>query len=93
MREYRICPQCGKGFEANRPDKIYCSDECRVAAGIDRQRERRQEKRGMEPPTELQELGSCVYNYMVSCGARLCDACGWNPEVAKARLAKRNPLR
>ena len=29
---------------------------------------------------------SCEYNPNVVCDVKVCEHCGWNPEVAKARL-------
>lgn len=29
---------------------------------------------------------SCQYNPNVICSVQMCQVCGWNPEVAKARL-------
>lgn len=26
----KLCKQCGKGFEPNKPKQIFCSDKCRV---------------------------------------------------------------
>ena len=31
----------------------------------------------------------CRYNREVDCKTQKCDRCGWNPEVAKARLEER----
>lgn len=27
----------------------------------------------------------CPHNSACACGRKLCDRCGWNPEIAKAR--------
>jgi hypothetical protein len=38
--------------------------------------------------TTDESLWQCPYQRNVECSCRNCDRCGWNPEVAKARLDK-----
>lgn len=40
--DWVICPECGKEFQSDKPNKIFCSDKCRV-----RQASRRQKRSGL----------------------------------------------
>lgn len=77
-----ICEYCGKKISKG----IYCSKSCAAKGGW-------AAKRGKVDPNwnwkkVSKELYECRYNPEVKCENRICTNCGWNPEVAKARLEK-----
>ena len=84
-----ICQGCGKVFMADRKSRVFCSRTC-VAVNCSRAAGtthcdhsldwKRKESNGL--------MWECPYNKAVECSFRRCDKCGWNPEVAKARLDK-----
>ena len=75
-----ICEYCGK--EMNRKG-IYCSKSCAAKAGW-------AIKLGVDLTYDWKKVSQntyeCRYNPEVACESRICTKCGWNPEVAKARL-------
>ena len=78
--ETSVCAICGMEFEKRRPDMKYCSRRC---AKIYANRAIRARKRG-----EILECGTdCPHNSALICKDPKCDTCGWNPTVAKRRLA------
>ena len=69
----KVCPFCGAEFTPHDYRQKCCSRSCS-------QRARRNSK--------LSALFTCPYNHEVDCTLQMCGKCGWNPEVAKARLEK-----
>ena len=75
-----VCPQCGTEFVKTRANKQCCSHRC-AAILADRAAKARKRE-------EIAERGSdCPYNDALICKEPKCDTCGWNPLVAKRRLA------
>lgn len=82
------CPHCGIWFKTPRYDQIFCSKRCGCAG--------RGERLSSGPEKFDESLDwkryygkwVCPYQDNVGCYARNCDKCGWNPDVAKARLEK-----
>ena len=75
MYEYK-CPICGKVKYAKRHYQVrtFCSKECATKA---------REKDG----NGAAFYGECIFNPIgVTCYRRDCRNCGWNPDVAEARL-------
>ena len=68
-----ICENCGKEFEARAKNAKYC---CRRCAN-----QRNNARRG-------EETFQCPHNQYVTCSQKACGACGWNPRVAKERMAR-----
>ena len=76
MYEY-TCVNCGKVVKVQRKWqlKTFCSKSCAVAYRYKVKYE--------------QQGGSCIYHPVgVICYRQECSKCGWNPEVAQARLEK-----
>lgn len=75
------CAVCGKVKQVTRRDYVgtYCSRSCAAKA-----REAKKET------VRLKSTGGrCVYNPIgVNCDFLECENCGWNPEVAQARLER-----
>ncbi len=79
------CPNCGLEFRTDREKQVYC---CKACANMGRQR-----NEGFDTSLEWykdSEFGKwvCPYALNVGCYVRNCTTCGWNPDVAKARLDK-----
>ena len=71
-----ICDICGTVFSTTRADKIRCSRRCsQIAAN-------RAKRKRMKTNT-----ASCPHNEHLICEVHSCSRCGWNPVVAKQRLA------
>ena len=71
------CDVCGTVFSTNRDDKIRCSRRCaNIAAN-------RAKRKRMKTNTD-----SCPHNEHLVCEVHNCSQCGWNPEVAQARLER-----
>lgn len=72
--EQKSCIYCGELFTASDHSPKYCSRKCyrlfRSACYL--------EQKGIE--------FACPHNVAIECYTKKCDSCGWNPEVAKARL-------
>ena len=68
------CGWCGKLFQPIRPSHLFCSKDCYAAAAYTVNKK--------PIPVEL----SCSYNEQLICSMHTCSKCGWNPEVAQARL-------
>ena len=81
----RVCPVCGTSFKTERETQVYCRRAC-VNKG------RPSNNRGNYDHslewTRVNGEWECPYNTECSCTVRHCDKCGWNPDVAKARLDK-----
>lgn len=80
MYEY-TCPVCGKLTQVSRSYQVrtYCSRACSAKA---REAER------SDISSEFLN-GECIFQpESIDCFKRECSKCGWNPEVAKARLDK-----
>lgn len=82
------CAYCGKVKRVLRVCDVgrFCSKSCAARWG----NEQRYGKKEPEPKfrePRLPEVGECVYQpESIMCDRRICSECGWNPEVAKARL-------
>lgn len=77
MYEY-TCAYCGKVTQVERRNglQIYCSKSCAAKA-------RNERRVKIDRPTN----GECIYQpESINCDRRKCSTCGWNPDVAKARL-------
>lgn len=80
MYEY-TCPVCGKVTQVEREWQVrtYCSRACSGKA-------REAEKAEIESKCIT---GECIFfPESINCYKRQCGNCGWNPEVAQARLKK-----
>lgn len=79
------CPYCGIEFKTDRENQIFCCLAC-VNKG------RASNDRGnFDHSLEWKRhhgKWDCPYQESVGCYVRNCDKCGWNPDVAKARLKK-----
>ena len=75
------CLYCGKKFIADREARKFCSRSC--SSGI-RGSYVFDEEAGLYD--ENTNGFQCQYNPGVICYSMECEQCGWNPEVAKARL-------
>jgi hypothetical protein len=84
-----ICQGCGKVFMAERMTRMFCSHVC---ASTNRSRSAGTASCDTSLEWKRTEgnhlVWECPYNKAVGCSFRKCDRCGWNPEVAKARLEK-----
>jgi hypothetical protein len=78
--EYKICVTCGSEFPAKVEHQKYCSALCSSRARTDYYASRYKNRRAIDC--------GCAYNVEVECFEHNCGNCGWNPEVAKARLDK-----
>ena len=73
---FRIkCKCCGKEFLAKSEYRRYCNADCY---------DRHHKVESAPIPKSL----ACRFADGVVCEKRSCEACGWNPAVAKERLAK-----
>lgn len=78
------CEYCGKEFTGGVAGRIYrfCGKSCATKAQFD----------GAYDKTLDWErdgyLWKCPYNNGVHCRNRVCDRCGWNPEVRNERNEK-----
>jgi hypothetical protein len=72
MVHTKKCLICGTVYEAHRSDGKYCSISCA--------------NRARNPKASTYH--KCPYQENLECTAMKCHKCGWNPEVAKARLDK-----
>ena len=71
------CVHCGKVVKVERKWQVqtFCSKSCAISY----RHKMRFEQQG----------GCCIYHPMgVMCDRHLCSNCGWNPEVAQARLER-----
>ena len=77
-----VCEVCGAEFQDDTLRyRRFCSKNCSNKAHVQRYRDREYNK----PPEEV----PCHYNETVFCtNTKLCNSCGWNPEVAEARREK-----
>ena len=66
----RSCVVCGSLFTALRSDSKYCCRKCANKA------------RSFKEVIHYE----CPYNKELDCTSQKCNKCGWNPEVAKARM-------
>lgn len=86
MYQY-TCPVCGltKYVERKSDVRTCCSKSCAAASkALSREIVQPIEK----PKTEC-HVGECVFQpESINCFKRECGKCGWNPEVAKARLER-----
>jgi uncharacterized C2H2 Zn-finger protein len=81
------CPNCGLVFRTARENQTYC---CKSCGNIGRRKNDKGEHDTSLEWVKDTEFGKwvCPYNQGVGCYDRNCITCGWNPEVAKARLDK-----
>ena len=75
MEKY-TCLVCGKEFQSDK-EKETCSTRCGKTYW---QRKKRCEEKGLI-------YGVCISNEGVECYQHNCTTCGWNPIVARQRLA------
>lgn len=79
-----VCNYCGKKFTGGNPSLVYlfCSKSCAARGKYEGKFDKslNWEKEGY--------LWKCPYNDGAHCRSRVCDRCGWNPEVAKKRSEK-----
>ena len=86
MAYEKVCPGCGITFRTDRDRQVFCSHKCSST--------NRSMKCGMAHCDtslnwkKINGVWVCPYKEEVGCTFRRCDVCGWNPEVAKARLDK-----
>ncbi len=76
MYEY-TCAYCGKVVQVERKWQVrtLCSKSCAAFYATKKRKE--------------QPGGSCIYEPVgVECDRQVCSKCGWNPEVAHARLER-----
>lgn len=79
-----VCEHCGKTFAGKRQGAIYrfCCRDCaakgRYEGAYDRTLDWKKDG----------ELWQCPYNECVHCRIRVCDRCGWSPDVARMRSEK-----
>lgn len=59
----RECKHCGKEFETNRKDKVFCTSDCQAADASERRRVKAEQKR-----QENERLGK--YTYCKTCGKK-----------------------
>ena len=79
MYEY-TCAYCGKVVQVKFPSQVqnFCSKSCAASYG--------NELRGGSPKNNY--TGECIFQpESIECHRMDCNDCGWNPEVAKERLA------
>ena len=85
----KTCPVCECNFRTTRENKEYCCHSC-----ANKGRALKAVNKGNydESLDWFRHDGrwECPYESAVSCEIRNCDKCGWNPEVAKARLEAYN---
>ena len=74
-----VCLNCGKVFIADRK-KRYCSHRCGKTYW-------QREYRRKEKMAQIDSTAVCVFTDGVECSNRACLNCGWNPVVARQRLA------
>ena len=74
-KKMKNCVWCAKPFRPTRSNQQYCSQNCYNAAHYSAK---------AKPIAAEQQ---CPHNGNLICGVHSCSRCGWNPEVAKARLA------
>lgn len=75
--EKRPCAWCGKLFELSRITHRFCCQECSAAAWYD--------TKVIHKPVPVSLR--CPHSEHLVCEVHNCSRCGWNPVVAKARLA------
>lgn len=75
MARLKSCAWCGRLFTPVRSSHLHCSKDCYAAATYT----------ASKKPVSA-EL-ACPYNENLICAKHNCSKCGWNPEVAEARLA------
>lgn len=82
----KVCAYCGAGFKTDRKAQKFCCKSC------SNRRYDSHEMGCFDSSLVWERLASdktrwqCPYETYVACTFRRCDNCGWNPEVAKARL-------
>lgn len=83
-----ICERCGVTFKTPYKYQRFCSHSC-ANRGVNYIDARIEEKYDTNLNwTTYRGKWECPYHECVGCYVRNCDKCGWNPEVAKARLEK-----
>lgn len=84
LREY-VCVACGRLFLSTNKDALYCTRMCYI--------DHRFNKPNRQLKTDAHVDRTCPYNLYVVCQKQQCDRCGWNPKVAKARMARYQRVR
>lgn len=74
-----VCPICGKEFHKRRSNQKYCGRGCTMVA-VNRRKTAKHRAKAKD----------CPYNNAVTCADSKCSTCGWNPDVAKQRMARLN---
>lgn len=75
------CEYCGKVVQVEKEWQVqrFCNKSCAASY-------RNEKQTGW---TKFEDAGECVFQpESVICGKRICNNCGWNPEVAQARLER-----
>lgn len=83
------CQYCGKEmivYPSEVDKRKYCSRNCANKGRFQCEKGEFDTSLAWERSSSDKSRWSCPYAVNVSCGMRVCSKCGWNPEVAKARL-------
>jgi len=83
----RTCLLCNTEFKTPYKNQKYCCKTCsNRGRHIPSVVERGKFDKSLAWDKDEDDKWQCPYRDGVSCHVRKCDKCGWNPEVAKARL-------
>ena len=82
----KTCPNCGIEFKTDRVDQKFCCRKCSNSCRMFNAKSDYDKDLTWEKVPSNKNEWQCPYEREVSCLVRSCDKCGWNPEVAKARL-------
>jgi hypothetical protein len=86
----RTCAHCGRPIRGRRPQALYCSDQCRLDAQVERRRQRIEEQQGKEPFWRDGRWSLCCQRCDKSFWTRRLDAQYCSPACRQA--AYRDPL-
>lgn len=77
------CQHCGKEFETRYEEQKFCCSSCG-----NKSRRSNDFDHSLNWVRDTESKWVCPYQPegTVHCKVRKCSSCGWNPEVAKARL-------
>lgn len=79
----KICPSCGTEFKTDRNTQTFCCHKCSNSGRILKERGNYDDSFAW---TKTNGHYDCPYAFGVGCSVRQCNKCGWNPEVAQARM-------
>lgn len=82
------CPNCGLEFRTDRENQTYCCHACGNSGRRSKNPYKNEDFDKSLFWSKRNGVFECPYNVGVGCTVRKCTTCGWNPEVAKARLDK-----